>query len=401
MNQAAENVYFNPWDPAFRANPYPHYRPLLAGPPRILDLFGPTAMVTRFADVTAVLRDHAHFSSVRPRDPSEPPNEGPFAGARTMLFSDPPMHTRLRRLVSRDFTPRRIREMEPRIREIAKNLIDAASRNGDLEVMSAIANALPVMVIAEMLGVPPEHYEQFKHWSDVVVSGDNTLPGSPLPDEFHAATKALRDYFAEEIERRRKQPGPDLVSALVAAHDDAEAMKADELLAFVLLLLLAGNETTTNLIGNGMLALGRNLTQMDLLRAHPELMPRAVEEILRYDGPVQSTIRFTTENVNLGGTELPANLGCFIIVAAANRDPAQFVDPDRFDITREPRDHVALGEGIHFCIGAPLARMEGAIAIGAMLERFPRLALKNPEAEVVYKGSYFLRGLNSLTMSID
>ena len=401
MNQAAENIYFNPWDPAFRANPYPHYRPLLAGPPRILDLFGPTAMVTRFADVTAVLRDHAHFSSVRPRDPSEPPNEGPFAGARTMLFSDPPMHTRLRRLVSRDFTPRRIREMEPRIREIAKNLIDIAARNGDFDVMSGVANALPVMVIAEMLGVPPEHYERFKHWSDVVVSGDNTLPGTPLHDEFHAATKALRDYFAEEIDRRRKQPGTDLVSALVAAHDDAEAMTADELLAFVLLLLLAGNETTTNLIGNGMLALGRNPAQMDLLRLHPEMMPRAVEEILRYDGPVQSTIRFTTENVNLGGTELPAKLGCFIIVAAANRDPAQFADPDRFDITREPRDHVALGEGIHFCIGAPLARMEGAIAIGAMLERFPRLRLKNPNAEVFYKGSYFLRGLNSLTMSID
>ena len=401
MNQAAENIYFNPWDPAFRANPYPHYKPLLAGPPRILDLFGPTAMVTRFADVTAVLRDHAHFSSVRPRDPSEPPNEGPFAGARTMLFSDPPMHTRLRRLVSRDFTPRRIREMEPRIREIAKQLIDVASRKGEFEVMSAIANALPVMVIAEMLGVPPEHYEQFKHWSDVVVSGDNTLPGTPLPDEFHAATKALRDYFAEEIERRRKQPGTDLVSALVAAHDDAEAMTADELLAFVLLLLLAGNETTTNLIGNGMLALGRSPEQMDLLRQQRDLMPRAIEEILRYDGPVQSTIRFTTENVNLGGTDLPANLGCFIIVAAANRDPAQFADPDRFDITREPRDHVALGEGIHFCIGAPLARMEGAIAIGAMLERFPRLRLKNPEAEVTYKGSYFLRGLNSLTMSID
>jgi cytochrome P450 len=227
------------------------------------------------------------------------------------------------------------------------------------------------------------------------------LPGTPLPDEFHAATKALRDYFAEEIERRRKQPGTDLVSALVAAHDDAEAMTADELLAFVLLLLLAGNETTTNLIGNGMLALGRNPEQMDLLRQHPEMMPRAIEEILRYDGPVQSTIRFTTENVNLGGTELPANLGCFIIVAAANRDPAQFADPDRFDISREPRDHVALGEGIHFCIGAPLARMEGAIAIGAMLERFPRLRLKNPNAEVTYKGSYFLRGLNSLSMSID
>ncbi len=401
MNQAAESIYFNPWDPAFRANPYPHYKPLLAGPPRILDLFGPTGMISRYADVTAVLRDHAHFSSVRPRDPNEPANEGPFGGARTMLFSDPPLHTRLRRLVSRDFTPRRIRELEPRIREIAKNLIDAAERKGKLEVMSDVANALPVMVIAEMLGVPPDHYEQFKHWSDTVVTGDNTLPGTPLPEEFHAATKALRNYFAEEIERRRSDPGTDLVSALVAAHDDAEAMNAAELLAFVLLLLLAGNETTTNLIGNGMLALGRNPAQMNLLRQRPDLMPAAIEEILRFDGPVQSTIRFTRENMNLAGTDLPANLGCFIIIAAANRDPAQFEDPDRFDITRAPRDHVAFGEGIHFCIGAPLARMEGAIAIGAMLERFPRLRLPDPAAPVTYKGSYFLRGLATLTMATD
>src|SRR6202030_4579107 len=180
--------------------------------------------------------------------------------------------------------------------------------------------------------------------------------------------------------------------------DDAEAMNADELLAFVLLLLLAGNETTTNLIGNGMLALGRNPEQMALLRKSPELMPRAIEEILRYDGPVQSTIRSTKEEINLGGTILPANLGCFIILAAANRDPAQFENPDRFDITREPRDHVALGQGIHFCIGAPLARMEGAIAISAMMEKFPNIRIKDPSAEVAYKGSYFLRGLNSLSM---
>jgi len=401
MNQPAENIYFNPWDPAFRANPYPHYRPLLAGPPRILDLFGPIGMVTRYADVTAVLRDHAHFSSERSPNPDEIADQGPFAGARTMLFSDPPMHTRLRRLVSRDFTPRRIREMEPRIREIARTLVEAAARKGELEVMTGIANPLPVMVIAEMLGVPPDHYEQFKHWSDTVVSGDNTLPGTPLPEEFHVANRSLRNYFAEEIERRRRTPGPDLISALVAAHDDAEAMNADELLAFVLLLLLAGNETTTNLIGNGMLALGRNPEQMEKLRKTPELMPRAIEEILRYDGPVQSTIRSTKEEINLGGTILPANLGCFIILAAANRDPAQFENPDRFDITREPRDHVALGQGIHFCIGAPLARMEGAIAISAMLETFPNIRIKDPSAEVAYKGSYFLRGINSLSMSID
>ena len=267
--------------------------------------------------------------------------------------------------------------------------------------MKDVANALPVMVIAEMLGVPRDHYEQFKHWSDVVVSGDNTLPGTPLPQEFHNATKSLRNYFADEIERRRKTPGPDLISALVAAHDDNEAMNADELLAFVLLLLLAGNETTTNLIGNGMLALGGNAAQMDLIRRSPEMMPRAIEEILRYDGPIQSTIRFTKENVNVGGLDLPANLGCFIILAAANRDPRNFRIPIAW-ISRASRATMSRSaRGSDFCIGAPLARMEGAIAIGAMLERFPKLRLTNPDAELKYKGSYFLRGLAQLEMAIE
>ena len=401
MNQAAENIYFNPWDPAFRANPYPHYKPLLAGPPRILDLFGPTAMITRFADVTAVLRDHAHFSSVRPRDPSEPPNEGPFAGARTMLFSDPPMHTRLRRLVSRDFTPRRIREMEPRIREIAKELIDATSRKGDFHVMSGIANALPVMVIAEMLGVPPELNAKFKHWSDTIIGGDNNVPGAPQPPESIRAIDELGDYFTAEIEKRRANPGPDLVSALVAAHDEGEVMSAADLLSFVTLLLVAGNETTTNLIGNGTLALGRHPDQLDALKRDPAMLPRAIEEMLRYDGPVQSTVRFTKQPVQLGGTEIPAGAFAMMIVAAADRDPAQFKNPEKFDITRDPNEHVAFGEGIHFCIGAPLARMEARIAFEAMLERFPRLRLKDPAIKPTYKGSYFLRGLESLPLAID
>jgi cytochrome P450 len=267
--------------------------------------------------------------------------------------------------------------------------------------MADIANVLPVMVIADMLGVPPEEYQQFKHWSDIIITGDNTLPGTPMPDEFHDAIKKIRAYFSDEIEKRRRAPGPDLISALVAAHDDAEAMSADELLAFVLLLLLAGNETTTNLIGNGMLALGRSPDQLAILRGNSESIPRAIEEILRYDGPVQSTVRFTTRAINLGGTELPPGAACFVILAAANRDPAEFPDPDRFDITRTPNNHVAFGEGIHFCIGSPLARLEGAIAIGAMLQRFPKLRLRDPDAPLKYKGSYFLRGLESLPMAIE
>jgi len=403
---ASNQVYFNPWDPEFRANPYPYYAPLLAGPPAVIDLMTKVALVARYCDVTAVLRDTARFSADRGKIMPAPQAEqmrdqGPFKGAPTMLTSDPPVHTRLRRLVSRDFTPKRIREMEPRIREITTGLLDLAQRKGELDVMADLANPLPVMVIAEMLGVPPERYEIFKHESDIIVSSDNTMPGSPMPDSFHEAVASMRGYFAEQIERRRRHPGSDLISALVAAHDEAESLSADELLAFVVLLLLAGNETTTNLIGNGMLALGRNLDQLELLARATELMPRAIEEMLRYDGPVQATFRGALENVNLGGTEIEAGTGCFVMLAAANRDPAQFAEPEKFDIAREPKDHVAFGEGIHFCIGAPLARLEGAIAIGELLRRFPRIRMKDPDMKPSYKGSFFLRGLVSLPMTLQ
>jgi cytochrome P450 len=358
------------------------------------------ALAARYADVRAVLTDHGTFSSVPPPGILYDEQAKAFGDTPTMLGSDPPTQTRLRRLVSRDFTPRRIRELEPRIREIAKNLIDAAERKGEFDAMADLANPLPVMVISELLGVPREEYQRFKNWSDKIIEADNTLPGMPIPGEIKNAFTELKAYFSDEIVRRRKSPGPDLVSALVAAHDEAEALNADELIQFLMLLLLAGNETTTNLIGNGMLALGRNPDSMAALRAKPDLMRGAIEEMLRYDGPVQATFRTATKDTVVGGTPITAGMGAFVIIAAANRDPAQFRDPEKFDIARESNDHVAFGDGIHFCIGAPLARMEGSIAIGSALERFPHLRLKNPDAPLTYKGSYFLRGLSRLDMAL-
>lgn len=396
-----EAIYFNPWDESFRANPYPHYKQLLAGPPRILDLGYKFALVARYADVRTILMDPATFSSVQPKDMGFEEQMKLFGDAPTVLGSDPPVHTRLRRLVSRDFTPRRIGQLEPRIRAIASGLIDAAARIGEFDVMRDLANPLPVMVIAELLGVSPERYEQFKHWSDKVIESDNTPPGMPMPHDIKQAAAELNQYFANEIERRRKNPGPDLVSALVAHHEaDAETLSAAELLSFAVLLLLAGNETTTNLIGNGMLALGRHPEAMAALRANPAGLKPAIEEMLRYDGPVQSTFRTTMRECEVGGTRLDAGVGVFVIVAAADRDPAHFRDPERFDITRTPNDHLAFGEGIHFCIGAPLARLEAAIAFETALKRLPNLKLKNPDAPLLYKGSYFLRGLGSLAMAI-
>jgi cytochrome P450 len=399
--RSAPEFYFNPWDENFRANPYPHYHALHSGSPRILDMGFKFALAARYADVRAVLMDHATFSSVQPPGAGFDEQAKLFGDAPSMLGSDPPTHTRLRRLVARDFTPRRIRELEPRIRQIANRLVDDVQRKGVLDVMADLATPLPVMVISELLGVPPAEYLQFKHWSDKVVEADNTIPGMPIPEDIKRAFTELKAYFAEEIVRRRKKPGPDLVSALVAAHDEAEALSAEELLQFVVLLLLAGNETTTNLIGNGTLALGRNPGAMAALRSKPELMRGAIEEMLRYDGPVQATFRTATRDTEVGGTTIAAGMGVFVIVAAANHDPAQFKDPEKFDITRTPNDHLAFGDGIHFCIGAPLARLEGSIAIGTLLERFPRLRLKDPDAAMTYKGSYFLRGLNRLEMALE
>jgi cytochrome P450 len=394
-------VYFNPWDEAYRANPYPHYKALYRRPPYLVDMFVPMALVGRYQDAARILRDHERFSSVPPMSPYVQERLEVFGTAPRVVFSDPPVHTRLRRLVSRAFTPKRIRDLEPRICELAKILLDRVAEKGTFEVMGDLANPLPVMVIAEMLGVPPEDYRTFKHWSDLVIESDNTLPGTPLPETVTSAFRSLRQYFIAEIEKRRRTPGQDLVSVLVASRDEAEALTEEELITFVVLLLLAGNETTTNLIGNGMLALGRSPEQMRELRREPQLMPRAIEEMLRYDCPVQSTARYPKIDVTIDDVEIKASTVTFVMVAAANRDPEHFPDPDTFDINREPNDHLAFGEGIHYCLGAPLARMEGAIAIAAALARFPGLRLLNPDQQFTYKGSYFLRGLAELPMALD
>jgi cytochrome P450 len=402
MSLTNQDVYFNPSDAAFRANPYPHYRALYGRPPYLMNLLIPMTLVARYADAVTILRDHERFSSVPLRVPGFEEYQDPSNDEmETMLFSDPPRHTRLRRSVSRAFTPRRIKDLEPRICEITDMLLDHAARKGDLEVVADLATPLPVMVIAEMLGVPAQQYEQFKHWCEKIIEADNTPYGIPISEDVREAFSDLRKYLADTIESRRKNPGTDLISAVITAQDGSEVRSAEELREFLILLLLAGNETTTNLIGNGMLALGRHPDELARLRSEPALLPRAIEEMLRYDGPVQTVaLRHNNQPVNVGGTEIPSGTAVFVIVAAADRDPAQFSNPDVFDITRAPNDHLAFGDGVHHCLGAALARSEAAIAFGSMLERFPRLRLADTAAALKYKASYFLRGLVSLRMAI-
>jgi len=356
-------------------------------------------LAARYGDVVTVLRDHSHFSSKIPPYAINPGGD-PFGGAPTMPFSDPPVHSRLRRLVARDFSPRRIASLAPRIRELAATLLDEGIRDGRFEAMNAFADQLPVVIIAEMLGVPAEHRARFRRWSDAVASNSATMPGMPVSAEVREGVAALREYFAREIERRRKAPGDDLVSALVAAHDQDEVLQSDELLAFVVLLLIAGNETTTNLIGNGLLALARNPGEYERLRRDPSLIPSAVEEMLRYDSPVQTLMRFAAENTGISGTPVETGAMVAVIFGAANRDPAQFPEPDRFDVGRTPNEHLAFGEGIHFCLGAPLARLEARIAFEAIVERCAEIRLADPTAALSYRGSFITRGLRALPLAV-
>ena len=394
-----QEFYFNPFDAEFRANPYPHYPALLAGPPRQLNLFMPTTLIARYDDVVAVLHDHERFTVRRPEMPFRQRID-PFGGAPTILTADPPVHSRLRKLVSKAFTPRRVRELEPRVREITSDLLSRATDSSEFEAMAALANPLPVIVIAELLGVSAGDHTQFKQWSnDMITSfGQENVVNGPSEAGI-AARNELRRYLADAIKQRSANPGDDLISALVAAREESDALSEDELLAFVVLLLLAGNETTTNLIGNGLLALCRDPDQQNRLRDNRDLIPKAIEEMLRYDPPVQMTVRIATASTNVGGTDIAEGSLSFILLAAANRDEAHFPKPETFDVARDPNEHVSFGEGIHFCLGAPLARLEGVIAIEQMLDKFPRLQLADQQAKLEYRGSMALRGLSELRLS--
>jgi len=388
---------FDRFDPAFLSDPYPFYKMLYGQPPMVLQLELTTVLLARYADVVAALRDPHTFSSAPIRRISQ---ADIFGGVPTLILTDPPVHTRLRRLVNQAFAPRRIREMEPRIRQIADDLMSKVERAGSFEAMKDLAEPLPTMVIAEMLGIPSNDYQMFKEWSEALLQVANVPPGAPPPPGFHEALEQERAYFKERYEELRRTPGNDLMSMLIQKQEN-DALTFDEVAGFFNLLLLAGNETTTNLIGNGLYALMRHPEQCEALRCDPSLMPGAIEEMLRWDCPVQATGRNVLSDCEFHGTRLRANTVVVVLNGAANRDPAQFPDADRFDIRRDPNDHVAFGEGIHFCLGAALARMEGSIAIGSVLSRFPRLRLDARREEPQYKKSFNVRGLISLPLSID
>jgi pimeloyl-[acyl-carrier protein] synthase len=396
--------------PEFLRDPYPTYRALRdAGPlHRISSGSLRFWVLTRHADVQALLRDPRvtveRIPGMSP-DPNAPPVDpatlNPLARtlrtlARVMLFRDPPDHTRLRGLANKAFTPRMVEALRPRIAALVDELLAPLGDGAPFDVVRELAEPLPILVIAELLGLPGEDRKELKAWSDdLAVLLDGSIAMQHIGRGVQSAIQVF-DYLRKHLEEKRRRPQDDLLSAMIAARDRDENLTDDEILATALLVMGAGHETTTNLVGNATLALLRNPGELARLRAEPALLPGAVEEFLRYDAPVQGTARMTREPIELHGTLLPARSEVLLPLACANRDPAVFADPDRLDVGRADARHVSFGYGIHFCLGAGLARLEAQLAIGGLLAHAPRLAPAFEEAELVWRPGWLLRGLTAL-----
>ncbi|HUF52326.1 MAG TPA: cytochrome P450 [Dehalococcoidia bacterium] len=397
---------FNPFTPEAMANPYPMYREVLKYNPVSWNSVLEVWIYTRYEDVDTVLthpkssadRQNADNRLAQMARQMQENNMSPFNRAPTMLTTDPPEHTRLRRLVSKAFTPKAVEELRPRIQAIVDFLLDDIADQGEMDLVQALGYPLPVIVIAEMLGVPPEDRAKFKKWSDEIVA---TLGGPFTPQAvLDAAAQSINEmvaYLTEVIEDRRKNPRDDLISRLVAAEDEGNILSTEEIYTTTILLLVAGNETTTHLIDNGMFALLKNPEQLEMLRKEPDLIKPAVEELLRFTGPVQLTGRVMMEEVEIGGQVVKARQSALAVLGAANHDPGKWGEnASELDITRNPTDHLAFGDGIHFCIGAPLARAEAQIAINSLLERFRKLELAGEDPE--FGGTFIIRGVKSLPL---
>lgn len=307
-----------------------------------------------------------------------------------MLNLNPPDHTRLRRLVSAAFTTRRMEQLRPRIQELTGTLLDAMADEHQVDLIEALALPLPIRVIGELLGVPIEDTPLFHAWTTTL-----TTSGLPL-GELNAAAAEMLAYTRALLDSKRRQPGTDLLSALVAVRDGEDRLNDDELTSMVFLMLIAGHETTVNLISSATLALLTNPDQFALLRANPDMIAGAVEEFLRYESPVQAALRYSTEPLELGGVEIPANSVVLVSLLAANRDPNRFPGADQLDLHRTDNPQLAFGHGIHHCLGAPLARLEGKIAIAALIDRFPGMRLAVPEEKLSWRSSLVMHGLDGL-----
>ncbi|MGS2644982.1 cytochrome P450 [Streptosporangium sp. G12] len=397
---------FDPWNPEFVAHPYDVYDELRRERP--VSFFEPTGqwLVARHADVNALLRDrrlgrsYLHVASHQEFGrPDDPEFQDPFwrvirAG---MLDVEPPVHTRLRRLVSKAFTPRMVEALRPKVARMAGQLVDDFVERGGGDLIAEVAEPLPVTVIAEMLGVPEADRHLLRPWS-ADICGMYEL--QPSVEAQHTAVRAAEEFSAYLVElarARRADPGDDLISALALVADEGDRLTEEELVGTCVLLLNAGHEATVNVTGNGWWSLFRNPAELDRLRADHALLPTAVEELMRWDTPLQMFERWVLEDISVGGVDIPRGTEVALLFGSANRDPEVFADPARLDVGRADNPHISFGAGIHFCLGAPLARVELIESFGALLRRAPKMELA---AEPGWGPGYVIRGLTSLDVRV-
>ncbi len=406
MTTADQELFLNPFEPGFFDDPYDQYRRLRELRPVHQSPLGPWTL-TRYDDCSRLLRDPS--LSVDEQHSAYNGREEMFAaagverrnrGTRAILNIDPPDHTRIRRLVSKAFTPRRIEELLPHVQSLVDGMLDAAAARGEMDVIADLAFPLPFAVISEMLGMPQADSLQLRDWSHTLVT---SLEPLTQPDEIPKMMSASDNMVAHvdaAIEWKRREPADDLLSAMIAAEEEGDRLTSDELRDQVILLFVAGHETTVNLIGNGTLALLRHPDQLALLRSQPDLIGNAIDELLRFDSPVQFTRRIALQPIEIDGQHIEPGSFIFTILGAANHDPEHFGDDaDALDLTRrDAPHHISFGGGIHHCLGAVLARAEARIAIGSLVPRFPELALATDTPE--WNGRIVLRGLDALPVTL-
>ncbi len=405
LERLRSGVVFNPMSKRQRRDPYPIYRRLQSSDPihRTWAAYG--WALSRYDDIVEVLKDprfsaddrnFSQFERFRRQAIREGRVDADEERTPIMLRCDPPDHTRLRSLVSKAFTPRAVEKLRRRIEEITTELLDRVSRRSGFDLIAELAVPLPVTIIAEMLGIPAEDRATFKRWSDVLV-GFLDPQAAAKPEVMRATVDEFFAYVSRIAEQRRARPMDDLLSALVLAEEEGDKLSEDELHATVALLLAAGNETTTNLIGNGLLALLRHRDQFERLRADPSLIESAVEELLRFDSPVQLTGRVMLEDFEFHGRAFRKGQNAILLLGAANRDPKVFPEPDRLDLGRTDNRHLSFSHGNHFCLGAQLARLEAQVAVREIVRRFPGMHLASERLE--WGNFLFLRGLKALPVS--
>jgi len=370
--------------PAFLADPYSYYRQMREIEPVYWDSDRGSWLLFRYADVEAVVRNDAAFSAQQ-------------GYATSMLVTDPPEHTRLRSLVNKAFTARAVRELTPRIRQIIDGLLDSIAGRGEMDVIADFAYPLPITVIGELLGVDPDRRDFFREVSVPLAIALGPVRDAQLAMNAFAGRNELLLYFDDLISRRRAEPRDDLVSAMIQAEDRGDFLTHQELLGMMLLLLVGGHETTVNLIGNGLLAMLRNPDQLETFRTNDGGERTAIDEMLRHDSPVQYSGRIARVDIEVGGQTIRAGQTVRMIFGAANRDPEIFADPETFNVARDPNEHMAFGYGIHFCLGAQLARLEGEMALSALIRRFPNIKLA--KTDLCWRPAPVLRGLEALPIT--